>query len=93
MERMSFKGEECLVIRLPFDLTIDEVDARRSEKLGHEPMNGLIVNFGGCSHLNDFTFVHYANPFAESHGLDLIVGDVKSGALMLLMNLGQFVPH
>ena len=43
--------------------------------------------------MDDFTFVHYANTFAESHGLDVIVGDVKSCALMLQVNLGKFVPH
>ena len=74
-----------------FQLALQEIGL--ADEVGHELIDGMVVDFLGGADLLHHTGAHDDNPVGQSHGLALVVGDVNGGDAHFLLNPADFRPH
>src|SRR5439155_4134323 len=75
------------------DVPREEVHRRRADESGHEHVTWLAVQLLWLSDLLEDTVSHHRETIAQSHRLDLVVGDVHRRRMEAALNPQDLGPH
>ncbi len=75
------------------DRSVRDVHDRAADELRHEQVDGKSIDVVGQPDLLQDPVIHDGDPVGHGHGLDLVVGDVDGGGLILDVNVLELGPH
>src|SRR5580765_9080749 len=70
-----------------------EIHRESANKAGDERIGRMPVQVDGRAHLLEDTSLQHGNAAAQSHGFNLVVGDVDHGCAKLSVEPGDFFAH